>query len=173
MIDKNEPKEAPIEGRDNSQVVSNDAQSSYQVREVTESSSQVKITQSSSTVNVSQSPTQVNNSNQTSSEVCPAMDKLAQEAVEFCKDKDIYNPTEILRVMQNKFVLGRNLEVQSVSDVSEGMTQYILVDRENLLHTAFEELKVVPIEDLRKTLQVDFYGEVKYINNGFIAMLLN
>ena len=44
--------------------------------------------------------------------------------------------------------------------MSEGMTQYILVDRKSILVTAFEELKEVALPDLRNTLQADFYGEV-------------
>ena len=100
---------------------------------------------------------QVNNS---TSQVCPEMDKLAEEAVAYCQENDISNPSEILRVIQNKFVKGRNLEVERVDAVSEGMTQYILVDRNSIIVTAFEELKEVALMDLRKTLQVDFYGEV-------------
>ena len=52
--------------------------------------------------------------------------------------------------MQSKFVKGRNLEVQRADEVSEGMTQYILVDRKNILETAFEKLKEVSIRDLQK-----------------------
>ncbi|PFX14012.1 hypothetical protein AWC38_SpisGene21869 [Stylophora pistillata] len=87
------------------------------------------------------------------------MDKLAEEAVAYCQENNISNPSEILRVIQNKFVKGRNLKVQGVDEVSQGMAQYNLVDRTSILVTAFEELKDVALTDLRKTLQVDFYGE--------------
>lgn len=40
----------------------------------------------------------------------------------------------------------------------EGVTNFILVDRDNLLATAFEEL--TSHDDLRPTLEVQFYGEV-------------
>ena len=77
----------------------------------------------------------------------------------------ISNPSEILRVIQNKSVKGRNLEVQRVDEVSEGMTQYILVHRKSILETAFEELKEFALTDLQKSLRVDFYGEV--VNTTF------
>ena len=102
------------------------------------------------------------------------MDKLAEEAVAYYQENDIPNPSEILRVIQNKFVKGRNLEVQRVDEVSEGMTQYILVNRKSVLVTTFEELKEVALTDLRKTLQVDFYGEVcKYYIQLFRYMVLD
>lgn len=102
------------------------------------------------------------------------MDKLAEEAVAYCQENNISNPSEILRVIQNKFVKGRNLEVQRVEEVSEGMTQYILVNRKSILETAFEELKEVALSDLQKTLQVDFYGEVcKYHIQLFRYMVLD
>ena len=104
------------------------------------------------------------------------MDKLAEKAVNYCQENNISNPSEILRlrVIQNKFVSGRNLEVQRVDEVSEGMTQYILVDRKSILQTAFEELNEVALSDLQKTLQVDFYGEVwKYYIQLFRYMVLD
>lgn len=122
-------------------------------------STQVENSQSTSQVDNSQSTSKVDNS-QSTSQVCPEMEKLAEEAVAYCQENDISNPSEILRVIQNKFVKGRNLEVQSVHEVSEGMTLHILVDRSSILVTTFEELKEVALTDLRKTLQVDFYGEV-------------
>lgn len=135
-------------------------------------STQVDNSQFTSQIENRQS-TQVDNS-QPTSKVCPEMDKLAEEAVAYCQENDISNPSEILRVIQNKFVKGRNLEVQRVDEVSEGMTQYILVDRKSILETAFEELKEVALSDLRKTLQVDFYGEVcKYYIQLFRYMVLD
>jgi len=101
---------------------------------------------------------EVSNSHSTS--MCPEMDKLAEEAVVYCLENDISNPSEILRAIQNKFVIGRNLEVQRVDEVSEGLTRYILVDRKSLLITAFDEIQEIALPDLRLTLEVDFYGEV-------------
>ena len=121
-------------------------------------STRVDNSQFTSQVEYSQS-TQVDNS-QPTSQVCPEMDKLAEEAVTYCQENNISNPSEILRVIQNKFVRGKNLDVQRVDEVSEGMTQHILVDRKSILQTAFGKLNEVALSDLRKPLQVDFYGEV-------------
>lgn len=89
------------------------------------------------------------------------IDQLVEEVVQKCKDGNFTEPTEILRVMQSNIVLGRNLEVENAhEEMKEGDTLHILVDRDNILETAFEELKIVNKDDLRKTLQVDFYGEV-------------
>lgn len=148
----------------------NNSQSTSQVDK--SQSTVVQNSQFTSQVENSQS-TQVDN-NQPTSQVCPEMDKLAEEAVAYCQENNISNPSEILRVIQNKFVKGRNLEVQRVEEVSEGMTQYILVNRKSILETAFEELKEVALSDLQKTLQVDFYGEVcKYHIQLFRYMVLD
>ena len=88
------------------------------------------------------------------------MDKMAEEVVAYCVASDISDPCEILRVVQDKFVKGRDLEIQNVDEGLEGSTQYISVDRGRVLQTAFEEIKGVALADLRKTLQVVFYGEV-------------
>ena len=65
---------------------------------------------------------------------------------------------EILRYFQQKMVIGRPLEVQSVDEVNEGETNFVMVDRQNLMLTAFDEISF--LTELRKTLQVQFYGEV-------------
>lgn len=48
--------------------------------------------------------------------------------------------------------------MQRVDEVSEGMTQYILVERESILLTAFEEVKEVALTDLRKLYKWIFMG---------------
>jgi hypothetical protein len=68
------------------------------------------------------------------------------------------NPVEIIRYFQKEFVTRRELDVSDPTQVSEGPTSYICVDRHNILKTSLDEIK--EITDLRKTLQVDFYGEV-------------
>ena len=65
---------------------------------------------------------------------------------------------EILRYFQQKMVIGRALEVRSVDEVNEGETNFVVVDRQNLMLTAFNEISF--LTELRKTLQVLFYGEV-------------
>ena len=55
-------------------------------------------------------------------------------------------------------VEGRALGIQDVSSVEEGETNLIMVDRYNILETSFEEVK--SLENLWKTIEVQFYGEV-------------
>ena len=55
-------------------------------------------------------------------------------------------------------MLGRTLEVQSVDKANQGETNFIMVDQKNLMVTAFRE--ILFLTELRKTLQVKFYGEV-------------
>lgn len=61
-------------------------------------------------------------------------------------------------------VYGRPLRVENVSQVIEGVTNFILVDRFNIMETAFDEIK--SLTDLRKTLEVQFYGEVGILCNA-------
>ena len=69
----------------------------------------------------------------------------------------ITEPTEMLRYLQNKIVQGRPLDV--IDDATEhvGDTNFMAVDRDNVLETTFDELRSV--EDPRITFQVEFYGE--------------
>jgi len=60
--------------------------------------------------------------------------------------------------MQKYIVTGRALELESDSELLEGETNHINVDRMNLLATTFEEERA--LENLRLTLEVSFYGEV-------------
>jgi hypothetical protein len=59
-------------------------------------------------------------------------------------------------------VIGRALEVQNVSQAIEGETNFINVDRHNLMETGFEEIMF--LEEYRRTLEVQFYGEVCFVN---------
>jgi hypothetical protein len=55
-------------------------------------------------------------------------------------------------------VTGRALEVQDFAEVNKGETNFIMVDCHNLLKTATDE--IMYLDNYRKTLQVQFYGEV-------------
>ena len=70
----------------------------------------------------------------------------------------IVEPTEMLRYLQRKIVYGRPLDIANDETLLEGETNFIAVDRDNILQTTFDELKA--IQDPRKTFQVDFYGEM-------------
>ena len=70
---------------------------------------------------------------------------------------DLNDPVEILKYLQLYIVTGRPLEVDSLDAVPEGLTNYITVNRDNILASTFEELPY--ILDPRNTFQVDFMGE--------------
>ena len=62
---------------------------------------------------------------------------------------------------------GRALRIQESGRMEEGETNFILVDRLNILETALEEVK--SIKNLRKTLEV-FYGEVSCSSKGTFCL---
>lgn len=76
----------------------------------------------------------------------------------------IVEPTEMLRYLQGKIVRGRPLEITDDATVVVGETNFIAVDRSNILETTFEELKAV--KDPRVTFEVDFYGEMAQDSGG-------
>ncbi|KAJ7380778.1 hypothetical protein OS493_007158 [Desmophyllum pertusum] len=86
------------------------------------------------------------------------VDDAISSVLHYCRANNINNPVEILRCLQKAIVTGRKLELESDSEVLEGETNYINVDRTNLLDGTFEE--VAALENLRLTLEVSFYGEV-------------
>ena len=84
------------------------------------------------------------------------VNKVADEVVQFREEKNISDPVEILRCLQQHMVTRRQLEVENISEANEDDTSYNLVDRSNILQTAFDEIR--SLEDLRKTLEVNFYN---------------
>ena len=70
---------------------------------------------------------------------------------------DLADPVEILKFLQNNVVTGRPLEVSSIDSIPEGETNYITVNREDILRSTFDELTY--IHNPRNTFQVDFMGE--------------
>ena len=79
----------------------------------------------------------------------------------YSREKNIVDPTDILKIFQKHIVTGRPLDLVSDAETVEGITNLIMVDRQNLLNTAVEE--ITSLEDLRPCLEVQFYGEVKKI----------
>ena len=91
------------------------------------------------------------------------INSVISKAINYCFTHDINDPTEILRYMQSVIVTGRKLEATDDAILflhSEGANNFILVDRKNVLETGFDEIRNIPNEDLRKTLEVQFYSEV-------------
>ena len=86
-------------------------------------------------------------------------DHIVAELVQYCSANDISNPVEILSCYQSMFVQGRALEIKDPSVCEEGVTNVIFIDRGNVLDTGFDEADL--IQNLRTTLEVEFYGEVQ------------
>ncbi|PFX24171.1 hypothetical protein AWC38_SpisGene11235 [Stylophora pistillata] len=84
------------------------------------------------------------------------MDIITQEIINYCVNV-VQNPVEILKYAQRKILNGRPLETADVSIEIEGETNFILVDRENLLELGFEEIST--ISNFRLPLEVNFIGE--------------
>lgn len=55
-------------------------------------------------------------------------------------------------------VTGRKLDIVDETNLLEGKTNFILVDRNRIIESSFEEIKAK--EELRTCLEVQFYGEV-------------
>jgi hypothetical protein len=86
------------------------------------------------------------------------VEEAIRKTLLYCREKNVVNPVEILRCLQKNVVIGRALDVEDPSQVEEGATNFIIVDRNNLLNTAFDEIG--GLENPRLTLEVQFYGEV-------------
>ena len=86
------------------------------------------------------------------------VDDIVTELIHYCSANDISNPVEILSCYQSMFVQGRALEIKDLSVCEEGNTNVIFIDRGNVLDTGFDE--VDQIQNLRTTLEIEFYGEV-------------
>lgn len=81
--------------------------------------------------------------------------------VKFCQENSIVDPVEILRKIQQEMVTGRPLEIEDVSQCIEGDTNFVMVDRLNLLTTARDEIE--SLTNLRPTLEIQFYNEVSIL----------
>ena len=68
------------------------------------------------------------------------------------------DPVEILRFLQKNIVEGRELDVGDTSDTPEGETNYICVNRHDILTSTFSELEA--IQNFHITFKVDCFGEM-------------
>ena len=108
--------------------------------------------QDSSNVNESNQPSEGPDSLQGSFE------KVISDLIRKCNAENIIDPIEILRCASTHIVQGRQLDISSASNTVEGETNFIHVDREDILQSAFEELR--SLENPCLTLEVSFYGEL-------------
>lgn len=90
-----------------------------------------------------------------------SISNIVESTVQYCTQNGIFDPTEILRYFQKKIVTGRKLDIVDETNLLEGKTNFILVDRNRIIESSFEEIKA--IEDLRTCLEVQFYGEVIFL----------
>ena len=74
------------------------------------------------------------------------------------KSKPLSDPVEILRFVKGKLIHGRSLQITNMSEEIEGLTNFISVDRDNILNTTFDELRYV--KDYNVTFEIDFIGEM-------------
>ena len=84
---------------------------------------------------------------------------IVHAVIKFFSGEGINDPVEILRKLQKEIVTGRSLDVEDIASCQEGGTNCILVDRNNIMRTGFDEIQ--SLADLRRTLEVQFYGEVR------------
>lgn len=90
------------------------------------------------------------------------MTEVTQLCIDEIRSHNLDNPIDILKVLQAKIVKGRQLDI-SAEDVQNGTcitgdTNFLSIDRFRLLDTAMEAIET--IDDLRLTLEIQFYGEV-------------
>ena len=104
---------------------------------------------------LTQEDPQANQANQEESSSCASfIDALINEIT----SQGLNDPVEILRFLQENLVKGRVLDVQDTSDTPEGETNYICVDRHNIMESTFSELEA--IQNFHITFEVDFIGEM-------------
>ena len=84
-----------------------------------------------------------------------SVDEIVDKVVGYSSAENISNPVEILRCLQKDLVTGQPLEVMDATECSRGQTNFILLDRNNLLSTAFDELR--SFEDYCVTLEVHVF----------------
>ncbi|XP_071947526.1 uncharacterized protein [Antedon mediterranea] len=86
------------------------------------------------------------------------IETIVKDTVNYCNTHNINgNPVEVLRYYQKAIVSGRPLEIEDEAEVIEGETNFIMINREDVLATAFSEIR--DMADYRKTLEVQFYDE--------------
>ena len=127
----------------------------------TSSATPIEEDSSTSVVDLTESPAEATNDQHALTISEKSIDEIVSDTVTYCQEHDAFNPVEILRCFQQKMVTGRALEVERVDEVSGGETNFIMVDRHNLMETAFDE--IMSLGNYRKTLQVQFCGEVSAV----------
>ena len=92
------------------------------------------------------------------------LEAAVAECISICKKDNVCNPVEILRCAQKLIVQGRLLDVNSPDQPLGGETNFVSIDRFNILESAMEEFK--DLQNPRLTLEVSFYGEQAHDAGG-------
>lgn len=88
------------------------------------------------------------------------LQKAVHSCIDYCLERSIEDPVEILRCAQCFLLCGQPLDVTDPSVPLDGETNLILVNRQNVFQSAKEEFQSVSeVTDPRVTLEVSFYGE--------------
>ena len=78
------------------------------------------------------------------------------DIIENYKTTDLNNPVEILKYMEIRLVQGRPLDIEDVTQCISGATNFIMVDRSDLMNAVLKEIQHVSFV----TLEMQFYNEV-------------
>ena len=92
------------------------------------------------------------------------LETAVAQCISICENNNVGNPVEILKCAQKYILQGRPLDVSSPEQPLDGETNFVSIDRFNVLNTAVEEFK--DIENPRLALEVSFYGEKAYDAGG-------
>ncbi|CAC5360331.1 unnamed protein product [Mytilus coruscus] len=85
------------------------------------------------------------------------LEEILKYAIRYCNENNMENPVDVLRYIQCILVQGRPLDIEAIDSTIEGETNYVVIDRHNILESSFEEIRA--LENLRLTLEVQFYEE--------------
>ena len=89
--------------------------------------------------------------------------QIVESTPKFCLEKRMSDPVDILRYYQSKILMGKKLDIEDISEGTEGDSNFVVIDRENvLIETAIEEIS--GFDNLRICLEVQFAGEVCFFS---------
>ena len=108
-----------------------------------DSDASVQLSRHMSDTNADASNTNAGSVFSTSKSQPPSSSFDIQSVIKSAKDHGLTDPVEVLKFLQKEIVTGRALEVTSCEETIEGETNYITVDRANILETTISELEYI------------------------------
>ncbi len=88
-----------------------------------------------------------------------SVSQATDHCITYCKEKNITDAVEILRCAQKFLVRGKPLNGFTGDPEEHNESNFILINRHNVIGTAMEEIGALLVEDVRLTLEVSSYGE--------------